>query len=284
CPSTNPPSARSSKSRSALGGSSRCHRTHRQPAREPAKAVERSSIAAESATPTHRPARSRPKRARSEATPRGVGPRSALPNGARGAIPSCDNLGPRSALPNGARGASPSCDNLGPRSALPNGARGASPSLESTPAAALAGADASAAALHVRLAAEVAAFLGPATAVAAAATAIEHRAGWRLRAPWTRCEALGIRRARTEPAAAEPARCLTGGPRRRLVVRVVDAEPSTAHLVAVQPLDRRGARLVRRELDERKAARLPGLAVHPDACLHDRAGRREELLELLLGG
>src|SRR5581483_5942305 len=244
CPSTNPPSARSSKSRSALGGSSRCHRTHRQPAREPAKAVERSSIAAESATPTHRPARSRPKRARSEATPRGVGPRSALPNGARGA----------------------------------------SPSLESTPEAALAGADASAAALHVRLAAEVAAFLGPATAVAAAATAIEHRAGWRLRAPWTRCEALGIRRARTEPAAAEPARCLTGGPRRRLVVRVVDAEPSTAHLVAVQPLDRRGARLVRRELDERKAARLPGLAVHPDACLHDRAGRREELLELLLGG
>src|SRR5581483_9414569 len=202
CPSTNPPSARSSKSRSALGGSSRCHRTHRQPAREPAKAVERSSIAAESATPTHRPARSRPKRARSEATPRGVGPRSALPNGARGA--------------------SPSCDNLGPRSALPNGARGASPSLESTPEAALAGADASAAALHVRLAAEVAAFLGPATAVAAAATAIEHRAGWRLRAPWTRCEALGIRRARTEPAAAEPARCLTGGPRRRLVVRVVD--------------------------------------------------------------
>src|SRR5581483_2489594 len=44
----------------------------------------------------------------SEASPRGVGPRSALPNGARGAVPSRDNLGPRSALPNGARGAIPS--------------------------------------------------------------------------------------------------------------------------------------------------------------------------------
>src|SRR5581483_9303602 len=57
----------------------------------------------------------------SEASPRGVGPHLALPNGARGAIPSCDNLGPHLALPNGARGAIPSCDNLGPRLALPNG-------------------------------------------------------------------------------------------------------------------------------------------------------------------
>src|SRR5581483_3541218 len=46
----------------------------------------------------------------SEATPRGVGPRWALPNGARGAFPSCENLGPRWALPNGARGAFPSFD------------------------------------------------------------------------------------------------------------------------------------------------------------------------------